>query len=85
VVPASWLVADHVHEGREHLDFSNWGSLPPDEQAHLADEMIEEIDEADMPLPSYLWTHGDAELSAEDRQVLQHWASALIKNAAIGR
>jgi len=28
VAPASWLVASDVAEGREHLNFSEWGKLP---------------------------------------------------------
>lgn len=63
VAPVGWLIAHDTHEGRGYFNSSTDPSLD-------MDEMAEEIEEGKMPLPIYLITHPDAELSAEDKQVL---------------
>jgi len=76
VAPVSWYVAHDVEEGREHLNFSNWGEMPADEQAEMAHEAWEEVEEGEMPLGEYLWTHGDAELNDADRAAIRGWAQS---------
>jgi hypothetical protein len=73
VAPVSWWVNDHVQEGREHLNFSDWGSYSSKDQAELMEEISEEVDEGEMPLPSYLWIHGEARLSTADKEILRAW------------
>ncbi|MEZ5358442.1 MAG: heme-binding domain-containing protein [Candidatus Zixiibacteriota bacterium] len=76
VAPVSWLVAGDVEEGREHLNFSNWGLMSEDKQAHAREEILEEIEEGKMPLDIYLIMHADAALSDADKQVIRNWAKA---------
>lgn len=76
VAPMSWFVADHVHEGREHLNFSAWSRMNPGERAEAREEVWEEVAEGEMPLASYLWLHGDARLDEGDRAALRAWAGA---------
>jgi hypothetical protein len=75
VNPAGWLVAGHVTEGREHLNFSDWGSLDEQKRYHAKQEILEMIEEGEMPLPSYLLLHGDAKLAAEDHGVIKRWVN----------
>lgn len=65
IAPVSWLVQHDVDEGREHLNFSEFNKEQDD-----ADEAAHEVEEGEMPLAVYTWTHGEARLSAEDRQAL---------------
>lgn len=65
VAPASWLVQHHVDDGRRHLNFTAW-----DEPQRHAHEAAHEVEEGEMPMWSYLLLHGDADLSAEDKQAL---------------
>jgi hypothetical protein len=76
VSPVSWLVAGHVKEGREHLDFSIFGALSRDDQRKMLHECAEEVEEAHMPLPVYTWLHSRARLSTEQRQRLAAWFQA---------
>jgi hypothetical protein len=76
VAPVSWLVAHDVEEGREHLNFSSWGSMSPAEQAEMAHECVEEVEKGKMPMDIYTWTHGDAVLSQQDQELLRSWASS---------
>lgn len=65
VAPFSWLVQRHVDHGRDELNFSEWDR--PQRHAHEAAEMVRE---GEMPLSSYLWLHGEAELTEEEEQAL---------------
>lgn len=76
IAPVSWIVADDVHHGREHLDFSTWNRYPADERADLFEEIGEEVGEGAMPLPLYLRAHPEARLSAAERALLLDWAAA---------
>jgi hypothetical protein len=75
VAPVSWLVAHDVEEGREHLNFSTWTELSSETRAHLTHEIVEEVEEGEMPLKVYLLMHADAEVSAEDLETLRGWAA----------
>lgn len=73
VAPMSWLVANHVHEGRAELNFSRWGALPAEKQQKKLAKTREEIREGEMPLFSYVLGHPEARLSAADRSLLLEW------------
>lgn len=62
IAPFSWLVQDHVDEGREHLNFSAFDT-PQDH----ADDAAEEVEEGEMPLPGYVRMHKTARLTDEER------------------
>lgn len=65
VAPVSWLLAKNVNEGREALDFSEQTA---DQIA--PEELIEEVEEGEMPPSSYLILHPDANLSDGQKQEL---------------
>lgn len=65
VAPASWIVQNHVEEGREHLNFSDW-SKP----SRHADEAAHEVEEGEMPMTGYVPLHSEADLSPEEKQKL---------------
>lgn len=64
VAPISWLVQNHVDEGRRKLNFSEW------DRKQETDEVVESIEDGDMPPGYYLLTHRAARLSAADEQAL---------------
>jgi hypothetical protein len=65
VAPISWLVADDVHEGREKYNLSDWTKHPVE-----TEEVIEEIEEGEMPLSNYLILHPEARLSPAEKKML---------------
>lgn len=75
VAPLSWWIADHIEEGREELNFSNWGQFSPERQDHKLEECAEELEEGKMPLSSYTWTHGS--LSDDEKETLEEWFESL--------
>ncbi len=73
IAPVSWLVADDVDHGRSHMNFSTWDRYSPSDQRHLLEEALEEVEHGSMPLASYLFMHGQAELTEDDRRILAVW------------
>ena len=75
--PLAWWIKDHIEEGRDELNFSEWGNYNPRRADHKLEEGIELVEEAEMPLPSYTWAHGDARLTDEQRETLISWFEEL--------
>ncbi|MCA1629294.1 MAG: heme-binding domain-containing protein [Acidobacteria bacterium] len=76
VAPVSWMLADHIREGRDHLNFSDWASYDAEEQDMLLQNICRITRRGAMPMPSYLYIHGDARLSQEDVKTLCDWTQA---------
>lgn len=74
VAPISWLVIDHVNEGREELNFSEWKSYEAKRQAHKLDEAAEQIESGDMPMSGYAPMHPEAKLTDAEKKTLIDWA-----------
>lgn len=73
IAPISWWLADHIAEGREHLNFSAWGSYSSDKAIHKLEECFEEVEEGEMPLWSYKLTHFNAQLTEQEKNTLILW------------
>jgi hypothetical protein len=76
VAPVSWMLADHVSEGRHEMNFSTWADLDANRAQKLLGEICEEVEEGAMPEPTYLWMHRDARLSEQEKAALCAWAAA---------
>lgn len=78
IQPVGWWINGHVKEGKEHLNLSEFLSRRISYQNHKLEEIIEQVDEKEMPLPSYtnLGMHPEANLTDAQRQTLISWAKA---------
>lgn len=74
VAPVSWLVADDVAEGREHMNFSNWAAYDRMRKAALLEDVCKLVKAHSMPLPIYITMHGEAKLTDQERQEICAWA-----------
>jgi hypothetical protein len=72
IAPMSWLVARDVSEGREELNFSEWGRPGEDneEDEDSTEDVVEVILEGEMPPASYLLLHPEARLTGEEQRAL---------------
>ena len=75
VAPVSWLVQHDVDEGRQYLNFSEWGTNGEGEEAG---ELYEVILEGEMPMSNYLITHPEARLTDGEMAAL---AEGLVTTA----
>jgi len=80
VAPVSWLVIRDVKVGRKELNFSDWETLSKMDKAKLLDDISEEVEDEEMPMPIYFVTHSDAKLSEENRAALVNWSEAFAES-----
>lgn len=76
VSPVSWLVASHVRDGREDLDFSHWRGDTRTEPtpAQRLQWICDAVREHSMPPLSYRLIHPEARLSTADTDLLCAWS-----------
>ena len=81
IAPISWLVQRDVDEGRQRLNFSDWGNARSDRgrEGRELEEMGEVILEGEMPPPIFLITHSEARLSQAEKQALADGLGATIR------
>lgn len=79
LAPSSWLMARDVHNGRNHLNFSNWADADEEERQTDRENAWEHIESGDMPPWFYIYPlHLKAKLSDADKASLKGW---LMKDA----
>ena len=74
VAPISYWLANHIRHGKEELNFSEWNAYDTKGKDHKLEEVIEMVEEGEMPLNEYTWTHREAKLSPEQRNAITEWA-----------
>ena len=77
IAPVSWYIANHVNDGKEHLNFSEWTAYNKDQKDHIIKDLEEELEEQNMPLKSYLLIHKDAKLTQDQYNILLVWVKSL--------
>ena len=77
VAPVSWFLAQHVNEGKEHLNLSEWTVYNKDQQKHVLKDFEEVLKSHEMPLNSYLWIHKDAVMTDAQYEVLLNWVKSI--------
>ncbi len=77
IAPVSWYLAQHVNEGKEHLNFSEWTTYNKNQKSHILKDLKEELDEHKMPLESYLLVHKEANMTKEQYAVLLNWVKTI--------
>lgn len=75
ITPVNYWLADHIKDGKKHLDFSTWDGNSVKRKDHKFEEIIEMVDQKEMPLPSYTYTHSEAKLNEEQIQAVIDWAN----------
>lgn len=78
IAPVSWYVKSHINEGREHLNFSEFGKYNDYQKKYIYDGLYSSVSEGWMPLDSYLWIHKDAKLSPKDKKIMMDWFSKFV-------
>ncbi|HEY0743140.1 MAG TPA: heme-binding domain-containing protein [Chryseosolibacter sp.] len=75
--PIGWWLAAHVHEGKEHLNFSEFKTYPAEEARDKLEEIGEVTRERSMPIEAYTLFHEHAQLTAKDEKEIFDWLSTL--------
>ena len=76
VTPFNWFLADHISDGRREMNFSVWNTYPTKKKLRKLEELCEQVEQGEMPLPSYLWIHRESVLAEGDARLLCDWSKA---------
>lgn len=77
IQPVGIWLANHVNDGKRHLNFNEFNSYQIARQFKKLDECIEEIKEGEMPLESYTWIHKESKLNDQEKQKLFDWCTSV--------
>jgi hypothetical protein len=78
IQPVSLWLHNHIEEGKEELNFSEFGDYSIRRQFHKLEEISIEVEEGEMPLSSYTVIHKDAILNQTQKLVVLSWTKTLI-------
>lgn len=73
VSPVSIFLNKHIVDGKNELNFSEWGNYSNRDKISRLVDIYEAIESGGMPLQSYLIIHKDAELNDEDVDKVLTW------------
>jgi len=77
IAPVSWWMAQHVNEGKEHLNFSEWTLYNKNQKKHIVNDLEEVMESHEMPLKSYLITHSDAVMTQKQYDAFLAWIKTI--------
>lgn len=77
IQPVAWWLANHVIEGKNELNFSEFASYRIGRQYKKLEEINEQVKENEMPLASYTLIHTNAKLNTQQKLSLANWVTVL--------
>lgn len=77
ITPVNFWMAEHIDNGKKHLNLSKWNSYSVKKKDHKIEELIEVVEDKSMPLESYTWVHAEAKLSEAEIESVKEWAQNL--------
>lgn len=78
--PISWSIKNHINEGREHLNFSEWGTFNKDLKKSMLQNAARSMKDYSMPFPAYIAQHPKANLTKAERILLVDYFENLSKS-----
>lgn len=73
VQPVAWFLEDHIKEGKDELNFNEWGDYSDRRKNSKLRSIISQIEDDEMPLDSYTLIHRDAKFSeSEKKEILKY-------------
>ncbi len=82
IQPIAWWMDHHVQEGKDHLNFSAFGTYQKGNAIHKLTEIAETVSKKEMPLSSYTLMHGDAKLSPQQIELIMSWVNTTTDAAS---
>ncbi len=79
IQPVAWFLANHIEDGKRHLNFSTFSTYPVWRQYDKFKDIQREVKDGGMPLTSYTLIHRNAILTADQKMAIENWAAAQMK------
>ncbi len=80
VAPISWTIKNHVNEGREHLNFSEWGTFNKDLKKGMLENSARTVKDYSMPNGGYITQHPAANLTKTERDLLVNYFEGILQS-----
>jgi hypothetical protein len=77
IQPARFFMESHINEGKENLNFNEWGNYSGRKQKNKLDRIAKQIKSNEMPLASYTLIHKNATLSATQKKEVLDWINKI--------
>jgi len=77
IQPFSWILENHIEQGKAELNFSDFGSYSRRRQKSILKSMASQIEKGEMPLSSYTLIHRDAKIFENEKLILINWINNL--------
>lgn len=78
-MPIGLMVNKHIIEGKNELNFSDWGNMDIFEKITILEEICQETERRTMPLKSYKIIHPEAKLKDKEIAELCEWTTKLAE------
>ncbi|MDC8001997.1 heme-binding domain-containing protein [Aequorivita todarodis] len=72
IAPFSLWLDGHIEDGKKHFNVSAWSTYSIKKKEHKLEELVEKVENNEMPLQSYALLHGG--LPEADKKLLLQWA-----------
>lgn len=77
IQPVRMVMESHINEGKENLNFNEWGNYSSRKQNNKLDRIAKQIKSNEMPLASYTLIHKNAILTTTQKKEVINWISKL--------
>ena len=77
IQPARFFMESHIKEGKENLNFNEWGNYSGRKQKNKLDRIAKQIKSNEMPLSSYTLIHKNAKLTLTQKEEVINWINTI--------
>jgi hypothetical protein len=78
IQPMAWMLERHIKQGKEKLNFNDFGSYTNRRQISKLKEILNQIKDDEMPITSYKLMHKNAKLSQDEKNLLINWLQSTV-------
>ena len=82
IQPARFFMENHIKEGKENLNFNEWGNYSSRKQNNKLDRIAKQIKSNEMPLSSYTIIHKNAILNTTQKELVINWINKTTDSLA---
>ena len=77
IAPFSWLIDQHIRNGKDELNLSEYGSLTSKQKISVLTKICDAISDSTMPPANYLMLHKDVALDSDDITAICDWSDGM--------
>lgn len=83
IQPMGWLMANHIKNGKETLNFSEFESYSARRKLNKLTGIANSVRDGDMPLKSYQLMHINAQITKDENALIISWIQQLKDSLAV--